>query len=50
MPALFLTPNGYILDIHGLYLADSRNNDAEMLQSKCSCARGTASWEYDSDH
>ncbi|EFN83296.1 hypothetical protein EAI_15530 [Harpegnathos saltator] len=30
-PALIMAPDGYILDIHGLYFSDARNNDAELL-------------------
>lgn len=33
-PALLVSPNGYILDIHGPYFSDSRNNDAAMLQNE----------------
>jgi hypothetical protein len=31
-PALVVGPDGYILDVHGPYFSDSRNNDASMLQ------------------
>ena len=31
-PALIVAPDGYILDIHGPYFSDGRNNDAAMLQ------------------
>lgn len=31
-PALMVAPDGYILDIHGPYFSDARNNDAAMLQ------------------
>lgn len=30
-PALIVAPNGYILDVHGPYFSDARNNDAAML-------------------
>lgn len=33
-PALIVAPDGYILDIHGPYFADSKNNDAAMLQNQ----------------
>lgn len=33
-PALIVAPDGFILDIHGPYFADSRNNDAAMLQNE----------------
>lgn len=31
-PALVVAPDGYILDVHGPYFSDSRNNDAAMLR------------------
>lgn len=31
-PALIVAPDGYILDIHGPYFSDARNNDAAMLE------------------
>jgi hypothetical protein len=30
-PALVVAPDGFILDVHGPYFSDSRNNDARML-------------------
>lgn len=33
-PASIVAPNGYILNIHGPYFSDSRNNDAAMLRSE----------------
>lgn len=33
-PALIVAPDGYILDIHGPYFSDSRNNDAAMLRKE----------------
>lgn len=37
-PALVVAPDGYILDIHGPYFSDSRNNDASMLQNEMDTA------------
>ncbi|KYN28329.1 hypothetical protein ALC57_02254 [Trachymyrmex cornetzi] len=31
-PALIVAPDGYILDIHGPYFSDARNNDAAVLE------------------
>lgn len=31
-PCLIVAPDGYILDIHGPYFSDSRNNDASILK------------------
>lgn len=31
-PILIVAPDGYILDIHGPYFFDARNNDAAMLE------------------
>lgn len=33
-PALIVAPDGYILDIHGPYFSDTRNNDAAMLRNE----------------
>lgn len=33
-PALIVAPDGYILDIHGPYFSDARNNDAAMLRTE----------------
>lgn len=33
-PALLVAPDGYILDIHGPYFSDWRNNDAAILQKE----------------
>lgn len=33
-PGLIVAPNGYILDIHGPYFSDNRNNDAAMLNNE----------------
>lgn len=31
---MIIAPDGYILDIHGPYFSDSRNNDATMLRNE----------------
>uniref|UniRef100_A0ABD2WGS7 DDE Tnp4 domain-containing protein n=1 Tax=Trichogramma kaykai TaxID=54128 RepID=A0ABD2WGS7_9HYME len=31
-PALMVAPDGYILDVHGPFFSDSRNNDASMMR------------------
>ena len=33
-PGLMVAPNGYILDVHGPYFSDNRNNDAAMLNNE----------------
>lgn len=33
-PALVVAPDGYILDVHGPYFSDARNNDAAMLRNE----------------
>ncbi|KMQ84946.1 hypothetical protein RF55_16831 [Lasius niger] len=33
-PALIVAPDGYILDIHGPYFSDARNNDAATLRNE----------------
>ncbi|EZA55665.1 hypothetical protein X777_04307 [Ooceraea biroi] len=33
-PALIVAPDGYILDIHGPYFSDSRNNNASMIENE----------------
>lgn len=33
-PALIVAPDGYILDIHGPYFSDARNNDAAILRNE----------------
>lgn len=33
-PVLVVAPDGYILDIHGPYFADGKNNDASILQDQ----------------
>ena len=33
-PALLPAPDGDVLDIHGPYFSDSRNNDASMLENE----------------
>ncbi|EGI66282.1 hypothetical protein G5I_05245 [Acromyrmex echinatior] len=40
-PALIVAPDGYILDIHGPYFADSKNNDAAMLRNEFQADAGT---------
>lgn len=40
-PALIVAPDGYILDIHGPYFADSKNNDAAMLRNEFQADVGT---------
>lgn len=44
-PALIVAPDGYILDVHGPFFADSRNNDAGMLQKEFeNNANGLRQW------
>ena len=44
-PALVVAPYGYILDIHGPYFSDSRNNDASMLVNEFQVdAAGLREW------
>lgn len=33
-PVLMVAPDGYIIDIHGPYFADARNNDASILMNE----------------
>jgi len=33
-PIMLVAPNGYILDVHGPYSSDSRNNDANILRDQ----------------
>jgi len=47
-PALVVAPDGYILDIHGPYFSDSRNNDASMLQNEMDAA-GLREWFNNGD-
>lgn len=49
-PALVVAPDGYILDIHGPYFSDSRNNDASMLRNEFEVdANGLREWFNNDD-
>ena len=49
-PALVVAPDGYILDIHGPYFSDSRNNDESMLENKFQLdAAGLREWFQNGD-
>jgi len=43
-PALIVAPDGYILDIHGPYFSDARNNDAAMLEREFQNAGALREW------
>lgn len=49
-PVLVTAPDGYILDIHGPYFADSRNNDASLLRAEFERdANGLQQWLQEGD-
>ncbi|XP_051176697.1 uncharacterized protein LOC127291551 [Leptopilina boulardi] len=49
-PALIVAPDGYILDIHGPYFSDSRNNDAAMLANEMEVGHpGLRDWFREGD-
>lgn len=49
-PGLMVAPDGYILDIHGPYFSDNRNNDAAMLQNELEDDdRGYTNWFQNGD-
>lgn len=49
-PVLLVAPDGYILDIHGPYFADAKNNDASILQDQFQKdVNGINQWFQDGD-
>lgn len=49
-PELLVAPDGYILDIHGPYFSDSRNNDAQILRNEFDRdADGLGQWVEEGD-
>lgn len=49
-PVVLVAPNGYILDVHGPYFADGKNNDASILQDQFQKdINGINQWFQDDD-